>query len=1408
MADKTPVDMTLGMGYSDQPTAPDPSAGQQSVTLPDVFVSPDDDKPKQTNLRQQGFSQNYTLATGGALDLGGYPDQIAPIDQASGAKIGDHSQVGGDDAAVAPISGPMPKIPQMDQVPQPVRDNYTQQLTEGQISDPHDFAEQFTGTAWAAAHSQTDDPTEGTQAATAAKITNAAQALGNALPHPADVSAVADHIMGDVYGLTRQRDNPEQMFTPEENAARNKPWSTSGNYQTNLAPGQEADFEKWVKDNKIPFDLTEAKPDYDMRGFWQAHRDGDPNASTAVDPHDKQIHFPDRWKTPYSPTFSAQSQYATKGAPDWNGDRYGFPNGYTIYDDDKGRWFGMPGDKPPTTQTMHAGIAGNLLEAWRETGVSVLKLAQMAQDPRIAKALATPPPAQSPHMPTPEELHQNELPLRPMFGGQMNSWDPTGVWKTLGDLVDLPGTEFDHTQKIKAMQAAGADPEAIMREKMESPTLKLLAGLVAGKAIGMGMEGLGDGSIAATLKALANDESGELKTKLQGQVPGAMAADLIGKYFPFPATRFPEWSNPTKALITEHALGWARAMQAQAVNIVEGFRTEINKGRPAFRQYRQELSAYAQARASAMENWVDAGNDKAKFRDADHGLTQPAMNDIQAVYDHVEDRPGGGRIAPDHPLFPLVENIRGIMTTLRTEIEKTYPDMASFVDDYVSHIYEDPSAFARAYGGPARSGNASYLRARSIPYIFDAMLKGLRLKYDDPLDTILHYVNGMSNHLARQRILREMDDAGVMQWGRDAPFDGWQKLVDVRRKPIQPEREPGSPGTEPVGKQKQISDINPEMANKIEGPTQTLLPSSKGAVVSAETPTGGRAQLSHDELRLLPGPQQAAADAAAAGGTKATQTPWQGVDEEFGWAHPSIASPYNSHYGTGWNRWSGAPVLNGLQFGMNMMTAWKIGLPLAHAGQMAIESAAQGLASGWGAMMRGDVAYGLKQMGMGFVMQPQYKLGADLQKIYLGTKENMSVYEQRIAKALIDAGARPLGRSQEYAIGQSKNLWTAARQGGIAERLREEFIKAGTDDKLGNVVSGTLRLMGDVMHTISSPLFDDIIPKLKAGAVYQNIIDDLRANPMMSHEELVNRIGGHIDSVDKRLGEMDLERIWVPRAAKQMASLALLSTSWTYGTLSALGRGVNDMLHLRNSSYSKYIVAMPMVHAMVSSIYQSVMTAAHGNFQYPGAGGWKDFLFPQNGQPPMQSGQPSRDRMLSPLKEAWDLYDLAFNAWHSPDLANGLKQGALSYVFSKTKPAIKGFWDYMSGTTSQDTINAVKNAVTPIGIQQAKGFDPEALIKGALGFSPAPRQFSDPDSFGQMLNNVAAKKVYDQAYSAWKKDQDNGGTAGIEKPDKKAIYDQYGGVTQQSTRSRGLDVRPASKPARPPAITYRRPKDQ
>ena len=101
--------------------------------------------------------------------------------------------------------------------------------------------------------------------------------------------------------------------------------------ETVLPPDAEQGFRQWVRDNRIPYDLSpEGRNDYDMRGYWR-DTGGTPGE---VDPYDGRPHFPDSYKLPGNPTFSHESRFSLSKYSRWTPDgRYLVDaNGDVVFD--------------------------------------------------------------------------------------------------------------------------------------------------------------------------------------------------------------------------------------------------------------------------------------------------------------------------------------------------------------------------------------------------------------------------------------------------------------------------------------------------------------------------------------------------------------------------------------------------------------------------------------------------------------------------------------------------------------------------------------------------------------------------------------------------------------------------------------------------------------------------------------------------------------------------------------------------------------------------------------------------------------------------------------------------------------------------------------------------------------------
>ena len=108
----------------------------------------------------------------------------------------------------------------------------------------------------------------------------------------------------------------------------------SREFNTQLPMMDELQFRNWVAQNNVPFDPNAGPSDYDMRGFYQAAQQQQPGVTTAINPIDNMVHYPDRFKTPMHRSFSNESQWAGPNAPVWIDDaRLALPNGRIVFDE-------------------------------------------------------------------------------------------------------------------------------------------------------------------------------------------------------------------------------------------------------------------------------------------------------------------------------------------------------------------------------------------------------------------------------------------------------------------------------------------------------------------------------------------------------------------------------------------------------------------------------------------------------------------------------------------------------------------------------------------------------------------------------------------------------------------------------------------------------------------------------------------------------------------------------------------------------------------------------------------------------------------------------------------------------------------------------------------------------------------
>ena len=999
-----------------------------------------------------------------------------------------------------------------------------------------------------------------------------------------------------------------------------------------------------------------------------------------------------------------------------------------------------------TDPTIVNGISDNLLDAWRDTGMDPGAIMQRANtDPDLMSRLANPqpiPPQQSPHFPTMEEL---STPGRDAISDPLGTMGTAATGKNpllpdclQGAITQLTGPDIltqqqEYDKKDAELAAQGVS----------------LADRVAQLGVGPVAQSFGVANLEETAPAIISHGFSALFQTL-----GA-GSDLAAN---------------AKTIFNRNA-GRAKNTQSIVGDLLEEFRPQVNKLIPEHDQFSTDMAAYAEARTAAKERFVMAGG---KPDDFTYALDPPPLSAIQTIIDHVEARPGGGRVAEGSDLFPLVQRLQDVYAGLRGEIERNF-DIDSFIENYYRHAYSDPAAYDRAFG---RRGDASALNFRSIPYQFDAMVRGLKPKFLDPLDNTFRYAQGMLDYIGAEKNLRELESVGQMAWGRREPIAGWVKLNGVERRPQQPEidveaRERQQPLTDDYHR-----DI--PFANQIAAEAHPTVLKGLETNLPANTSSGIPATPGASPT-FLGGPEPA----PGAQGLPRVQAPprRQLPDKEFAWAHPSTARIYNNMVGAGFNGWGSfgkgaGTILDKMRVAGNFSTATHFMLAGGHLMNMGWEAMTSGMAHGMGEIAQGEIARGLMDMGFSATLVPRvirsWNEAKAFEKILLDKAGPLEGMNARLRQLYIDTNARAFGRGSEMSVGQSANLYKAWQQGGLALRAKQlygeanhPFLESLHLGPISRAVSAGAQLAGDLVTTASAPLFDKLVPRLKMAAWLNETAMWLRSHPNASEEEALARANQNADSMDDRFGEMNQDRIYLPREMKQIMNATLLSTGWWYGTMRAFGRGAADLVTLKNTTRSRWLLSSALTSTIISSIYQMFATGTRPS-------SFKDIMLPRNGDT-LQSGEPGRSQYLSPWKEFFDAYSAAFGVVHSADVPTAAKDVLLNYFGNKTNPGLHAMINYLTASEGKAWQSQVLSALTPLSIFQTYGGRTNTIgpVASYLSFRPGPRSITDPEALANILNRHAAGLIYQEQLRAYRQDQQLANPT-LPKPDRLAIYQNFG----------------------------------
>lgn len=427
-------------------------------------------------------------------------------------------------------------------------------------------------------------------------------------------------------------------------------------------------------------------------------------------------------------------------------------------------------------------------------------------------------------------------------------------------------------------------------------------------------------------------------------------------------------------------------------------------------------------------------------------------------------------------------------------------------------------------------------------------------------------------------------------------------------------------------------------------------------------------------------------------------------------------------------------VYRPMQHAFNAITWLELGLSGFHATTMANEGIVNEVANAVQHGARGHLTDALKAL----VRAPGapvglYRRGLEVEKSWLGSTPGTHQM-RRVVDLLERAGGRAkvFMRPDEYRASAAGSYFEAWKRGALRMQADEAW-KTAKSGPLGPA-KVAWSSVSRAMDTISAPLFEKYIPRMKNGAFYETMAQWLQHNPGASVAEQERAARAIWDSIDNRFGELVQDNIFWDRTLKQSSMLMLRSYSWLLGTLREIGGGVGDLTRGELSQRASYVIALPIVYGAVNALYQALKTG-----QPPQD--YHDLIAPRTGGVDAATGQPER---LAPIGYMRDVFSWTEDPVRTatakiatgPRLTGELLTGKDWRGDPIAGPDMSGL-EHVAAYAKH-----VGEAFTPLSIRNAWKRKTGSAVSGAenlFGLQAAGRGYVDPEGLASMQENIAKK---------------------------------------------------------------------
>lgn len=447
-----------------------------------------------------------------------------------------------------------------------------------------------------------------------------------------------------------------------------------------------------------------------------------------------------------------------------------------------------------------------------------------------------------------------------------------------------------------------------------------------------------------------------------------------------------------------------------------------------------------------------------------------------------------------------------------------------------------------------------------------------------------------------------------------------------------------------------------------------------------------------------------------------------------------------------------------LQHASNSITGFELGLSAYHALNVATSAVISDVGRGISNIVGGRPLKGLTAMGRAFTAPvTSYLRGRKLEQVYLGRSQGTPDW-RKVIDIATKAGARGVGKrhASDYEFSAMGSYWTSIKRGAFKQEMAQSWQNV-KDRPIRGGAGELFHLVGRVMETISKPLFEDYIPRVKNAALYDLIKDWVEANPQATAEEQVRVARKMVDAMDDRFGEMIQDNLFVNKALKQSAQIGMRSYSWTLGLFRQLARTAGDprRLSIKHPDYNPALAAtlagaitIPLINAVYQKLktgkdpesVQDVMAPRTGG-QVPGFAG--------RGQVPERAMLPSHERDI-------------FGWWYDPKQEAINKQARFMEMIEEGLSgkdwAGRPYMDPDASTEMQvmQWLEHLGSALVPISVGTLEQGHKKGSTLGTgaavSGVREAPKYLEDPEGYKRGMT-IIHRNAYKRGQKSIRKQQ-------------------------------------------------------